>query len=434
MLEAELIKSVGQIAGVGGIALGVMLFLFRDIIRKNLISKLTKTDSYKILRLIIILVWIVTIFGIYAWVWGSKDAKTQLITVQLTVLDHKGNLVSNANVFSPFGILKNESDHFVLMLDRPIDLFSVYASRGQTEKGETQIAFNQPGTYKVTINLTAPLVDDSSFTTRVYTISGQVFEEALNRPLSDVIVDIYSTERTLSSRTAYSDTTGSDGQFSIDCSRIKNSQYPLHLGIRHSYWEGVRFAEFIVDRPGVWKNIKIPATKEIIDIYLQSDNLLSNPGFETTYQGSSTPIAWEFKVYSGSSSFNLDNQTYKSGSYSAFIYAMSPDHAKWVQRVMVEPFTEYRLSGWVRTENIENTVETYNRGANLSIERVDESAPVIRGASSPLLGNNDWTFLTFTFTTSSSNSLFVIAQIGTYGGMTQGKAWFDDLTLERLNN
>jgi hypothetical protein len=34
MGELESLKQLGQIAGIGGIALGVLLLLFRDVIRK----------------------------------------------------------------------------------------------------------------------------------------------------------------------------------------------------------------------------------------------------------------------------------------------------------------------------------------------------------------------------------------------------------------
>jgi hypothetical protein len=34
-VEAEILKTVGQIAGIGGLALGVLLIVFRDIVRKK---------------------------------------------------------------------------------------------------------------------------------------------------------------------------------------------------------------------------------------------------------------------------------------------------------------------------------------------------------------------------------------------------------------
>ena len=72
-MEAEVLKTVGQIAGIGGLALGVFLFLFRDIIRKNIFPQLTKQHAYRLLRLISVLVFLVAIAGLGAWVWGARE-------------------------------------------------------------------------------------------------------------------------------------------------------------------------------------------------------------------------------------------------------------------------------------------------------------------------------------------------------------------------
>jgi hypothetical protein len=55
-MDLELIKTVGQIAGIGGIALGVLLILFREIIRKKIFPQLTKEQAYSLLKLIIVCV------------------------------------------------------------------------------------------------------------------------------------------------------------------------------------------------------------------------------------------------------------------------------------------------------------------------------------------------------------------------------------------
>lgn len=47
------------------------LLLFRDIIRKNIFSKLPAPKAYKLLRLIGICVWSVAIVGIAAWVYTA---------------------------------------------------------------------------------------------------------------------------------------------------------------------------------------------------------------------------------------------------------------------------------------------------------------------------------------------------------------------------
>jgi len=74
-MNAELFKTLGQVAGIGGVALGVFLVLFREIIRKSIFPQLKKDDAYQLLRLITILVFIVAITGIAAWVFvgGSSD-------------------------------------------------------------------------------------------------------------------------------------------------------------------------------------------------------------------------------------------------------------------------------------------------------------------------------------------------------------------------
>jgi len=71
-METELLKTVGQIAGIGGIALGVFLLLYRDIIRKKIFPTLTKQQRFQLLMLISVLVWSVALAGIGAWVWTTK--------------------------------------------------------------------------------------------------------------------------------------------------------------------------------------------------------------------------------------------------------------------------------------------------------------------------------------------------------------------------
>jgi nitrate reductase gamma subunit len=87
----DLIKIVGQVAGIGGIALGVFLLLFRDIIQKSIFPTLKKDDAYRLLRLISLLIWLVAIAGIVAWVLAqrspthlSKDKDAEEKTVIVT--------------------------------------------------------------------------------------------------------------------------------------------------------------------------------------------------------------------------------------------------------------------------------------------------------------------------------------------------------------
>jgi len=68
-MEYELFKAVGMAAGIGGISLGVLLFVLRDIIKKNIFPKFKdEKNAYRLLRMIIWSVWTVALFGIAAWV------------------------------------------------------------------------------------------------------------------------------------------------------------------------------------------------------------------------------------------------------------------------------------------------------------------------------------------------------------------------------
>jgi hypothetical protein len=64
----NILKVVGGVAGIGGIAVGVLLIIFRDIIRKKIFPQLTKDQAYRLLKLISLLAFFVAIIGIAAYV------------------------------------------------------------------------------------------------------------------------------------------------------------------------------------------------------------------------------------------------------------------------------------------------------------------------------------------------------------------------------
>ncbi len=68
-MEAEILEAIGQIAGIGGIALGVLLLVFRDILRKAIFPQLTPERGYRLLRWIVVSVWSVAALGLGAWIW-----------------------------------------------------------------------------------------------------------------------------------------------------------------------------------------------------------------------------------------------------------------------------------------------------------------------------------------------------------------------------
>lgn len=70
-MDVELIKVVGTVGGVAGLAFGVYLLIFREVIRKTIFANLTKQQSYRLLILLLVLTWSIAFGGIGAWLWAT---------------------------------------------------------------------------------------------------------------------------------------------------------------------------------------------------------------------------------------------------------------------------------------------------------------------------------------------------------------------------
>ena len=69
------LATLGKIAGIAGIALGVMLLVFRDMAAK-LARKVRPRDAPQLLRLLVIATWTTGVIGVGVWALGSGDACT----------------------------------------------------------------------------------------------------------------------------------------------------------------------------------------------------------------------------------------------------------------------------------------------------------------------------------------------------------------------
>jgi len=66
-MDPSLLKVVGQVAGIGGLALGVFLLIFREVIRKNIFPNLAQIQAYRIIRMIVVATFLIASLGIAAW-------------------------------------------------------------------------------------------------------------------------------------------------------------------------------------------------------------------------------------------------------------------------------------------------------------------------------------------------------------------------------
>jgi len=70
-MELNILKLFGQVAGIAGLALGILFFIFRDIIQKKIFKEMNSLQSFKIIRLIIVSLFLLSVLGIIAWVYTS---------------------------------------------------------------------------------------------------------------------------------------------------------------------------------------------------------------------------------------------------------------------------------------------------------------------------------------------------------------------------
>jgi len=155
------------------------------------------------------------------------------------------------------------------------------------------------------------------------------------------------------------------------------------------------------------------------------EGVVKNNGFEENRGGKLTSWGiYDWKNRTGVTEFRWDDSQKRSGSGSAFISSLYPNDARIKQTIKVESNSYYKISCWVKTEN----VGYYNIGANISIEGLGEVSHDIHGT------NKSWEYIELTGKTGNNQTKLSIALgIGGYGSLNSGKAWFDDVSVEKLD-
>ena len=71
-MDVHALEILGGVAGLGGAAVGLILLLYREIVRKNIFPRLSPKDAYRLLRHIAVLSWSVAMVGIVCWAWTQS--------------------------------------------------------------------------------------------------------------------------------------------------------------------------------------------------------------------------------------------------------------------------------------------------------------------------------------------------------------------------
>ena len=149
---------------------------------------------------------------------------------------------------------------------------------------------------------------------------------------------------------------------------------------------------------------------------------LPNPSFESA--GERGPEGWRARRWGGrrqQSDFDHTTEA-RTGERSVSLASESGADISWSATVVVRPFSRYRLSGWIRTEEVEPGT---GAGALLNLHGLTGAR------SEAVTGTRDWTEVAFEFDTGANDAVQVNCLFGGWGSAT-GQAWYDDLELELL--
>ena len=163
-----------------------------------------------------------------------------------------------------------------------------------------------------------------------------------------------------------------------------------------------------------------------LNSFAQGENLAKNPEFE---EGSiDKDYSWISEGWDkteGVTQFLLDETQFRNGSKSALIINNSANDSRYKQTITVKANTYYRMSCWIKTQNI----GFEQKGANLSIENSLDTSKDIKGTS------NYWEYVELYGKTSPNQETFTLSLgIGGYGSTNTGRAWFDSIDVVELDN
>jgi alpha-L-arabinofuranosidase len=152
-------------------------------------------------------------------------------------------------------------------------------------------------------------------------------------------------------------------------------------------------------------------------------NLLPNPSFEQVANG--RPVGWSPQTWSGRANFGISEDA-RTGNVAIVVESTAGADAGWQLNVPVRPYSEYRLTAWIKTIDVE-PVGTTSRGQGALINlhsRPDHTRAIT--------GTTDWTQVDMQISTGASDALQINCILGYYG-QAKGRALFDDVTLELLS-
>ena len=126
----------------------------------------------------------------------------------------------------------------------------------------------------------------------------------------------------------------------------------------------------------------------------------------------------------GISEFRRDKTVKYSKSDSYRITSPTQNDAAFYKEIQVEPYTPYRITCMVKTENVIPSKINTDGGACISIVEASE-------VSKSITGTSDWQQLELMFNSQNRTTLKIGFRLGGNTGTAQGTVWFSDFKLEK---
>ncbi len=163
--------------------------------------------------------------------------------------------------------------------------------------------------------------------------------------------------------------------------------------------------------------------------YCETQNLLKNPSFEESNNGKATN--WD--LYDGANKQGVTCTVVKDGpqegSSSFKISNTVPNDTLVTQKIATEPEKVYKVTYWLKTENIKNQ----GGSPNVTLFYVSNNSGCKGILTGPEISNtnNKWQKQEFYFTTLKgvNDPLTFCLRLGGQGTVNEGSAYFDNLSV-----
>lgn len=161
----------------------------------------------------------------------------------------------------------------------------------------------------------------------------------------------------------------------------------------------------------------------LIPVYSLADskNLSVNGDFEEP-STTSYPRGWSFSTWDENSPSIAEVVEIEGRGNVVYIKNEKANDTSLYQVMPVEPNSYYEISCYIKTAGVES-----GKGANISVLHS-------HAYSTSLFGDNDWQKVSFIGQTNADQEEISVAiRIGGYSGIASGEAWFDDVTVTKLD-